>query len=380
MQELQNEKNEISNRNEKFKGELQALFLDYTSKEQAIDDLLLCQKKVEEETNNLINIEKELEFVAINIQVLQQEITALREEKLILEGETYLKKLEIVNYESELEHLDIIGSSVKDQKAAIEHIIKERKCELDGILDLGSQAEKLLLQVKTFKILNEVKGLDLDLSQLETQCKGLENRYEDINDYSTKFQKLLRSANIIKADEDKQRLQGYEEIIQLLYKRISPHPFFGPLNLDINSTEECMNIRFRPMEGQLVTAAVNKYFSMAQANAVALSIFLGTALLQTWSKLGFICIDDPVQHMDDLNTFSFLDLIQVIQESGRQIIVTTASEDLYRTMLSRFALLNTEEEVIFQAFRLIGVTPQGPEIRDDTPILKTINTKEHKSA
>jgi hypothetical protein len=100
---------------------------------------------------------------------------------------------------------------------------------------------------------------------------------------------------------------------------------------------------------------------------VALSIFLGTALLQTWSGLRLICIDDPIQQMDDLNTVAFLDVLHGVVQRGRQVVLTTANKEFYQLMLGRYAYLN-QQRTRFRALRLRSVNvTEGPDMAEDSP-------------
>lgn len=69
------------------------------------------------------------------------------------------------------------------------------------------------------------------------------------------------------------------------------------------------------------------YSSTGQANVLALSVFLGLALRQTFARGGFLLLDEPVQNLDDLHFLAFLTLIKRIALS-RQVIVSTADANI----------------------------------------------------
>ena len=63
------------------------------------------------------------------------------------------------------------------------------------------------------------------------------------------------------------------------------------------------------------------FFSSAQLNTVALSMFLGGALSTANPNVQSIFIDDQVGHFDDLNVLSFIDVLRtIITETGWQIV------------------------------------------------------------
>ena len=106
------------------------------------------------------------------------------------------------------------------------------------------------------------------------------------------------------------------------------------------------------------------YFSASQMNIVALSIFLSAALTQTWSFFSPILIDDPVTHFDDLNAYSFIDLIRGLilldtPGNGRQFIISTCEEQLFQLMRDKFNSLGSR--VIYYVFESIG--EKGPIIK-----------------
>lgn len=98
------------------------------------------------------------------------------------------------------------------------------------------------------------------------------------------------------------------------------------------------------------------FFSSAQLNAVALSVFLGGALSASNPKIKTIFIDDPIGHFDDLNVLSFIDFIRtIISETDWQIIISTHEENFYEIMKvklnpqyynSRFLIFKDEGTVV----------------------------------
>ena len=87
------------------------------------------------------------------------------------------------------------------------------------------------------------------------------------------------------------------------------------------------------------------FLSQAQANVLALAIFLSFAARQSWSKLDTLLMDDPVQHLDDLDAVAFLDRLRAIATAkggaAKQLIVSTCDRNLYLLMLRKFNQLNS---------------------------------------
>jgi DNA repair protein SbcC/Rad50 len=81
--------------------------------------------------------------------------------------------------------------------------------------------------------------------------------------------------------------------------------------------------------------------SSGQRAAYALSLFLALNA-RAISAPGVMLIDDPVAHVDDLNTLSFLDYLRDVAASGgRQIFFATADEKLAALFAHKFSFLGT---------------------------------------
>ena len=150
---------------------------------------------------------------------------------------------------------------------------------------------------------------------------------------------------------------------------------YGPLSSTVQRRLRSIygfgDIRLNPEKSRIAVRVARKgeknippsdYFSESQIQIVMLSLFLSAALTQTWSSFAPILLDDPVEHFDDLNAYSLLDLIRtLIMEPGRehQFIVSTCEDRLFRLMRQKFSKMN--RRVIFYVFESIG--ENGPKIK-----------------
>ncbi|WP_279426341.1 AAA family ATPase [Anaeromyxobacter terrae] len=69
------------------------------------------------------------------------------------------------------------------------------------------------------------------------------------------------------------------------------------------------------------------YSSAGQLTCLALSLFLGVSLLQAWSRLNVIMLDEPVQHLDDVKFLNFVEVLKRVAQE-RQVIVSTADRNI----------------------------------------------------
>lgn len=253
-------------------------------------------------------------------------------------------------------------SHAADRLAAAQLDVQKALKKLE---DLGRDTQRFLALVEALELYRQIQELDQLRRTQERRVEELENekrRLESIRDAVREFETRMAEA---KEEEEKRRLEHFEPLTQAIYDRLCGHPYLG--KLQIVPTANDLQIRIYTARTSRETVPVTGYLSTAQEHAVALSLFLSSALVQGWTRLGTICLDDPVQHMDELNVFAFLDLLRALVDNERQIVLTTASEDLYRLILSRFGRMG-EKRFLFRAIRLVGVTPQGPEVIYDTPL------------
>lgn len=103
------------------------------------------------------------------------------------------------------------------------------------------------------------------------------------------------------------------------------------------------------------------YFSESQIQIAMLSLFLSANLTQNWSHFCPVLLDDPVEHFDDLNSYSLIGLIKRLASRGRydrQFIISTCDEQLYRLMRQQFN--NMDGKVVYHKF--LALTEKGPII------------------
>ena len=146
-------------------------------------------------------------------------------------------------------------------------------------------------------------------------------------------------------------------IINQIYSKIEPHKRFTrlqyKLGFDKNGIPEMYRIVLNETDSDLMPEL---FFSSAQLNTIALSIFLGGALSIPEPKLNTILIDDPIGHFDDLNVLSFIDVLRtIISKTNWQIIISTHEENFYEIMKvklsseyynSKFFVFQSEGKII----------------------------------
>ncbi|MBL8796100.1 MAG: hypothetical protein JNM56_19520 [Planctomycetia bacterium] len=229
---------------------------------------------------------------------------------------------------------------------------------------------ELVPTVVTYARLKTVReATDKTRGEWETvsaEARSIRERIDQLDAMIAQCDRFISDLSRVAKDEETRRLKEYGPTINQIYQRLNRHPYFGDLVFEVDQANGEFKVQVGYRRDKDSAVAAVDYFSASQANVLALSVFLTSALLQNWSTLSTIILDDPVQHLDDLNTQSLLDLLQGLASLDRQVIVTTSNIGLYKLMLIKYAHLNAGRPKSFKAFRLRGIRHEGPEVFDDT--------------
>jgi len=253
---------------------------------------------------------------------------------------------------------------------------------LDASSDVIAEARNRLSQDKDrlYSAMQIVERYEwvLKATELERESEKLHllirNAEQTVNQRNGEIEKLREAANeteswISGLSESvnlsvKTKIDAHEPEIMRLFKAMIPCPFlFDKVTMKRGGAGLELGLRYR---GQEEDAGEPRFFlSNAQANVLALSIFLSFATGQNWSKLETILLDDPVQHLDDLDAVAFLDNLRAaaLGKFGprKQIVVSTCDKNLYLLMLRKFGLLEADG-LHFTGISLLDKGFEGPEI------------------
>jgi len=129
-----------------------------------------------------------------------------------------------------------------------------------------------------------------------------------------------------------------------IYSIIEPNKEFKKLKIEVAFTnngnkddEDVPELHLESDGDDDETILPEYFFSTAQLNTVALSIFLGQALSMDL-EVKTIFIDDPVGHFDDINVLAFVDLLRNIIKDGKwQIVISTHDESFYNLLKNKIS-------------------------------------------
>jgi len=299
-------------------------------------------KKVNEKIDNIsINTDKnDIEKLKNNINNLEKNIVVLKD------------KFDKNNFDTDNLQKNI-KEAIKSTDANL-NFIEQGLNQIENMLSRIDYKEK---ELTSNEIKQKLETTEKKIAEVEEQKKNLNQTIAWIN-------KLKNSISSVVADMNNEILTNQEELINKIFKRIYPHPFFRKIKLrtDENSKgNKTIAIECWDSSGNI---SVNPAFtfSAAQVNIVAISIFLAMALKQQCTRLNTILLDDPIQSMDDLNIISFIDVLRSCsgEDDGlnKQIILSTHEDKFYRLMMKKFRFLSAT------GFYFYSYDENGPKIKN----------------
>lgn len=280
-------------------------------------------------TNILLLCEK---YLVWNEMKLSEYRNALDNE-LKNESELYSQKIEISN------NLETKVLSNKKLLSSFKEI--DNEFEMRDINYYTQETEKLTEKsLINSKIEIYLKEFDLSYNVI-SNLNQIGNKLNEVNSkINTATSNKKRLESIRHEIYDSLKVIFDEELdmdfINTIYQMLDPHPSFSKikLSLDINS-KKAPDLKITVTdEDESDNVNPEFYFSAAQINILSLSVFLARALKSTEDySLNTIFMDDPIQHFDNLNILSFIDLMRLItEELDIQVIISTHNDSFFELM------------------------------------------------
>lgn len=279
----------------------------------------------------------------------------------------YLKKREesiqeIVNEQNKL--LDILNkykiyytTNIDKYEAAIFNLSVERdevvatyiqyKKDLFGNKEISKkkilkcynrQLDKLNLADKKYEIWDGGIYHSRMLGEIKNYKFLLARKNNIIEKITIANKKIIESKKLydnlkIKMEEHIKNIFGGVTISQI-YSKIEPHKRFTKLQYKVDFNENSApELYIKVLNNQNEEILPELFFSSAQLNTVALSVFMGGALSTVNPKLHTIFIDDPVGHFDEMNVLSFVDILRtIVSTTDWQIVISTHEERFFELL------------------------------------------------
>ncbi|NEZ42590.1 AAA family ATPase [Paenibacillus alvei] len=212
---------------------------------------------------------------------------------------------------------------------------------------INAAAEHLLEKVEAFISKGEVAKARIEERKLNDHVKAADTEIEHYEKLESELEVLRERHNEIRSTIMTDYLVNYSETIDQLFMQISPHAIYKHVHLVPREGKlfvlmsehsgDAANLANLPEDQLAYRFNASLTFSSAQANVLAVCIFLSLALSQQWTPLEMIGIDDPFQNMDDINVFSFIDVISQVV-AHKQVMISSHEEDFVSLIKNKSGL------------------------------------------
>ncbi|MET3730225.1 exonuclease SbcC [Fictibacillus halophilus] len=257
-----------------------------------------------------------------HIQDMEREIQLLNKIKNELENS--------LNYKLNLDSKEILNVIIENIS-----LFEKRKFEARNLLvTIGDYLNDIELRELQIKI-KSFNQKNLILQKQIHQYLTMDNQLKNLLAYHTQEQSSLVN----------EYLNGLSLTINNYFRQISPHSYFNYINLVTRKNELFVLLKDNQFENddieENIDDSVNASLTLsaAQSTILAMSIFLALNKSQNWSKLNLIGIDDPFQNLDDINAYSFIDVMaNLISLENRQILISTHDSDFAKLSIRKMNL------------------------------------------
>lgn len=250
-------------------------------------------------------------------------------------------------------------------------VVNQRLSELKQSLSSLEEKRQILQQVVGLGgVKQEVDSLARAEDDVKRQTAESLREESRLREWASRIKDLETDVVRRQIDVIATHLQNLEPTTQRLYQRLNAHPVFGNVRIKVDEKTRELDVEAEASVARErlgdIAVPPSAFFSDAQMNSLAITVFLAGALRQRWSGFNTILIDDPVQQMDEMNVYAFLDLVRGLA-SHRQFIIFTCSRDFYLLALDKLDCLNKSNRGSFLAYRLEGIAPSELKVYRDAP-------------
>lgn len=320
--------------------------------------------------------QQELTTTVHRIEALLPQIEAQQAEKREAEDATADLSKQKETLENEIQELSRRVADARESIDRMESIARQLNVDSDidshHLLLMKRNCQERLRALNTLQ--NDILSFEVALDSAETgamvardlaQIDNMAGRIAEFEQERSALQNCRRYFTSLVEGLKSQQDQALDEYTKK----------YGPLTSSIQRRLRSVygfgDIRLQPERGGIAVRVERKkrqdlspsdYFSESQIQIAMLCLFLSATLTQTWSSFAPVLLDDPVEHFDDLNSYSLVDLIRGLvtdTDRCRQFIISTCDERLFRLIRQRFGTI--PEKSLFYVFESIG--EDGPRVR-----------------
>jgi len=223
-------------------------------------------------------------------------------------------------------------------------ITGKKKKLIDDIKENTNKKEFLIIfqsKINSFKLLNRLNESKIKLDTNNRQCRSVSNDVSELSKDLIIMDKLINSVPKVIDKLNQESLEKLFELVQTIYNKINSHPLYKKVKFDSSQRFNSNKLLLNVLTDDGVESNPTFIYSAAQIRTLAISLFLAMSIKQKWTSLNFICMDDPIQSMDDLNIISFIDLMRILvsQEGlNKQFIISTHNSNFYDMLRKKFRM------------------------------------------
>ncbi|MBY0022864.1 SMC family ATPase [Paenibacillus polymyxa] len=331
--------------------------------------------------DNRIRLLETEDGIEHRLQRLDMYLLRLKEtkNKIILQRDHYNNELIKIKNQKQNKEMKLIEiqSTIPDFK------IEERQAIIDQLTGRSNRLKKWdtelenqLLKIEAFLSQSNVMVLRAEIAEMESRLDSYKIKDSYYDKMLLQLKQLEENHGEIQSELMNEYLQKHSDEIDNLFVQISPHAFFkhvhlvpkdGELYIVVSDKRE-QNLSQLSSEELESRFNASLTFSSAQSNVLAVCIFLALGLSQEWTPLQTIGIDDPFQNLDDINVFSFLDVLSQILLS-KQVIISTHDDNFANLIRLKSGLRNDQmTEICLESY-----SKESISIRSDYLITTSIN-------
>jgi exonuclease VII small subunit len=121
------------------------------------------------------------------------------------------------------------------------------------------------------------------------------------------------------------------KVLNDMFMYIEPHLTYDEISFKVDINGKNKGIYIQAKSNRLKDNNTPIYYlSEAQINILSICIFLAEHAKDSGKEFNTIIIDDPVQSMDDLNSYALIDLCKIFSRRfNKQVIITTHNRSFY---------------------------------------------------
>ena len=292
-------------------------------------------EKITNLLDGIIKIEKEFNLgETYNIDQLikdnKQHLNEVKDEKNLLiqtmSSFGYKGGFDLYNFES---HLASEITKIEEEY----NINKEKKHLINNLKS----------NIDSFLLLDRIKEASAKLESYKSQFTSEEKYIGELNNDLKLINQLINAVPDAIDKLNNESLQKLFHLVQSIYNKINSHPLYRKIEFNASKRYNSNRLLLNVMTEEGVESNPTYIYSAAQIRTLAISIFLAMAIKQKWTSLDLICMDDPIQSMDDLNIISFIDLMRVLvsqEDLNKQFIISTHNSNFYDMLRKKFRMLD----------------------------------------